>query len=128
MANRHRAAVDGLNRSKAQAAEAELKKKEIDSKLSNLEKEKSLILDEWKEREALQIKGIQESSLRISAQMKAEAERNKAALEAYFRGEALRGIGKLVLAQAEQKIRSGLTPEKHQNLNKRFTQELSAGV
>ena len=128
MVDRHQHVVTGFNRSKAQAAQAETKRKEIDAKLANLDREKDAILNEWKEREALQLKAVTESSARVILQMKAEAQRNKAALEETFRTETIRGIGKLVLAQAEAKIKSGLTPEKHQNINKRFAQELTVGA
>lgn len=123
--SRHKEVSEGLNKSKTQAIEAEAKKKEVEAKLSSLDLEKQKILAEWKEREAAQLKAIQESSQRILAQMKHEAEQNKKALEEFYKSEALKSVGVLVLSMAEEKIRQGLNPESHHKINDRFAGELA---
>lgn len=123
---RHKTISEGLSRSKNQAREAEAKKKEVEAKLSSLELEKQKINAEWKEREAAQFKIVQESSERIIAQMKREAEQNKKSLEEFYKAEAIKSVGALVMAQAESKIRQGLNTDSHRKINDRFASELGA--
>ena len=127
MRTRHLTVTEGLNKSKKQALDVEAKKKEVDAKLSNFASEKQKIVAEWKEKEGLQTKVIQESSQRLLNQMKIEAEQNKKALVEAVKVDTLKGIGMLVVAQAEAKIRAGLNPEAHRKINEVFTGEV-AGV
>lgn len=122
---RHKEVFEGLNRSKLQAAEAAQKKAEIESKLSGLESEKRQIIAEWKEREIQQIKAAQESSSRVVAQLRSDAELNKKALEETFRSETAKAIGLLVLARAEQKIKAAMNAEVHKKVNDGFIRELT---
>ena len=124
VSNRHLSVVEGLNRSKTQAAKAEEKKREIDAKLASIDLEKQKIVKEWQEREVVQTRAIEEGSKKILEQMKLEAAKNRAALEEAFHSETVRTIGKLVLQMALQKIIQGLSPEVHQRLNQQFASEL----
>ena len=124
MLNRSVLVNEGLNKSKKQALDVNAKKKEVEEKLSNLAKEKQIILNEWKEKEAKQILLIQESSKKLLAQMKIEADQNKAALEVAARLETIKEIGMLVVAQAEAKIKSSLNAETHNRLNQVFSDEV----
>ena len=120
--SRHLEVSDGLNKSKKQAINVEAKRKEVEARLSGLEVEKKKIILEWKEKEAQQILTIQQSTQRILNQMKLEAEQNKKSLSESVRTETLKGIGMLVLAQAESKIKAGLNKETHQKLNQSFSE------
>ena len=95
---------DGLNRSKTQAEAAEKRRQEVEAKLSTLDQEKSRIFAEWKEKEAAQTKAVLESSARVLAQLKVEAEQNKKALEDQVRASIERNFRRAVIAQAEQKL------------------------
>jgi F0F1-type ATP synthase membrane subunit b/b' len=107
---------DGLNRSRAQAQETARRRKEVEAKLAGLDAEKAAIFAEWKEKELLQTQAIRESSVRVVAQMKREAEQSKMALEGQTRIAIERGFRKAVLAQAEQKIIQQLNPEVHSRI------------
>ena len=125
MQKRYQEVFDGLNRSKLQALEAEVKKKEVESKFASLESEKKRIALDWVDRQAQQTKAIRESTQRMMAQMKAESEQNKKALEQSYQQTILKNFTKTVLAQAEIKIKQTMTPEVQNNLNQRFVQEVS---
>lgn len=121
---RHHEILTGLNKSKLQAAEAAQRKAEIESKLHGLEAEKQAIFAEFKEREAQQIRALQESSQRVLAQIKADADLNRKSLEAGFRSETLRSFSLLVINKAEQKLKSAMSPEAHKKINDEFIKEL----
>lgn len=125
MRDRHTTTTEGLNKSKAQVAEAESKRKEIEQKLSTLSSEKALIFKEWKEQELLQIKAIQESSARILAQMSNEAANNKVALEEFTKRDTVRGLALVVVEQVKKKINEKLNPELHRKINDKFSQEVA---
>ncbi|MBS1959325.1 MAG: hypothetical protein JST80_07640 [Bdellovibrionales bacterium] len=121
---RHQDIKAGLNKSKIQVAEAAAKKAEIEAKLKGLDGEKQAIIAEWKEREVQQIKAIQETSIRVVAQLKVDADLNKKVLEQSFRSDAARAIAQLVIAKAEQKLKSSMTAESHKKINDGFVKEL----
>lgn len=125
---RHQDIYDGLNRSKAQASAAELKRKEIEARISNLDAEKNKIFAEWKEKEGAQIAALKQSSERVLAQMKREAEQNKKILSDTLGEEALKTFRRSVLAQVETKIKQKLNPGVHAEINKRFIEELGKGA
>ena len=119
---------DGLNKSKIQAQAAADRRKEIEAKIATLDQEKSKIFSEWKEKESTQTKAIQESSVRILAQLKVEAEQNKKTLEEQTRIAISRGFRRSVLAQAEQKIGQGLNAEVHSKIARGLTAQLERGA
>ena len=118
---------EGLNRSKAQAEAAQARRKEVERKLATLDQEKSLILVEWKEKEAAQTKAILESSARIMAQIKTEAEQNKKTLVEQVRFSVERNFRRTVIAQAEQKIAQSLNPEMHAKMASWLAARLQGG-
>ena len=128
MKHRHHVIFDGLNRSKLQAANAAERKKEVEAKLANLDALKAEISAEWKLRSIAQGKAIQESSARVVAQMRKEADQNKKALEVSLQEDILRGFRRNVLVQVEAKVKQALTSEIHTKLNQDFAKEVSAGV
>jgi F0F1-type ATP synthase membrane subunit b/b' len=121
---RHQEVLTGLNKSKLQAAEAAQRKAEIERKLTGLEAEKQAILAEFKEREVEQIRALRESSQRILAQIKVDAQLNRKSLEEGFRVETLRAFSLLVIKKAEQKLKSAMSPESHKKVNEEFVKEL----
>jgi F0F1-type ATP synthase membrane subunit b/b' len=126
MKTRHEEVSVGLNKAKIQAAEVGKKKKEIEAKFAGLEKEKEFIFSEWKAKEEAQIKSIKESSIKIIKQMTEEAEINKRTLEQQTIDQIKRKIGEQILAQAEDKIKSGLNDQSHKLLVDQFIKEVSA--
>ena len=127
MKDRYQEVYEGLNRSKIQAAEAEAKKKDVESKLATLGVTKTKIANEWADRQAQQIKSIQENAQKVIAQMGKEAEQNKTAFEASLKQVVLKNFTKTVLVQAEIKIKQSLNSDTQKGLNDRFAQELSQG-
>lgn len=125
---RHQIVYDGLNRSKAQAADAAAKRKEIEARIGSLEIEKSKIFADWKEKERAHIDATKQSSERVIAQMRREAEQNKKILSDSLGEEALKTFRRTVLAQAEAKIKQKLTADVHAGINKKFIEELSKGA
>lgn len=121
---RHQDVLTGLNKSKIQAAEAAQRKLEIETKLKGLEAEKKQIMEEWREREAQQIKAAHESTQRILAQLKIDADLNRKSLEAGFRTETTKAIGRLVVAKAEQKLKSAMNADTHKKVNEQFVKEI----
>jgi F0F1-type ATP synthase membrane subunit b/b' len=128
MQKRHSDVFDGLNRSKIQAAAAATKQKEVEKKLLNLDAERIIIAQEWKQRETQQIAALHESSARVVAQMRKESDQNKKSLEVSLEADILRNFKRNVIAQAETKIKSALNSETHAKLNQSFTQELGSGT
>jgi F-type H+-transporting ATPase subunit b len=126
METRHNEMSDGLNKAKIQAASAEAKKREIEAKFAGLEKEKNLIIAEWKEKEAAQIKAIKESSVKLLAQMTAEAEQNKKALEQQIKNQVMKKIADQIIAQVEEKVKKGLNDQAHKGMIDQFVKEVSA--
>jgi len=126
MKTRHNEMSDGLNKAKIQAAEAASKKKEIEAKFATLEKEKSIIFAEWKDKEAIQIKAIKESSIKIISQMNTEAEQNKKALEDQIRNQVMKKIADQIIAQVEDKVKTGLNEQAHKGLIEQFVKGVSA--
>lgn len=127
MKDRQREISEGLNRSKTQANAAADRKKEIEAKLATLENEKALIAKEWEEKRIKQVQALQESSARVVAQTKREAEQNRIALEAGVAAEALAEFKRAVLGRAMEKIQKSLTPEVQARLQKQFLNEISGG-
>ena len=128
MKKRHSDVFEGLNKSKTQAALAEARRKEVEFKLVGLETEKRAIAAEWTDRRAQQEKALHESSKRIVAQMKTEAEQNKKALEISLQADMLKNFRRNVIAQAEIKIKSSLSPQVHAQINQKFIQDVAKGV
>ncbi len=122
---RHKETIDGLNRTKKQVADAELRRAEIENKLAKLDTEKTLIAREWKDRGELQIKALRESSQRVLQQMNAEAQRNQAALSEMAQSEILKSAGKQAIFMATEKLKAKLTPEAQQQVQNRFAKELA---
>ena len=89
---------------------------------------KKVIASEWNERQAQQEAALRESSVRVIAQMKKEAEQNKKALDASLKADLLKAFRKNVLNQAESKIKSSLNPGLHASINQGFIQDLAKGV
>jgi F0F1-type ATP synthase membrane subunit b/b' len=125
MIERQKEISENLNKSKVQAQEAAGKKAAVEARLASLESEKAKIFAEWKEKEVQQTAALKESSVRIIAQMKAEAEQNKKALEASIQAETALGFRRAVLAQALTKISQSLNPETHKKMNERFVKDVS---
>ena len=128
MQQRHHDVYHGLNKSKVQAALAQAKRAEVEAKLVNLDSEKSKIAHEWDARKSEQIKELAQGATRVIEQMKTEIEQNKKALEFSIRTDVLQEFRSQVLAQAETKIKSALTPEVHARLNQSFIQDVAQGV
>ncbi len=126
MKTRHTEMSDGLNKSKAQAAEASSKKKEIEAKFAALEIEKTAIFTEWKSKEADQIKAIKESSVKLISQMNIEAEQNKKALEDQIRNQVMKKIADQIINQVEEKVKAGLNEQSHKGLIEHFVKGVSA--
>lgn len=126
VSNRHAQVKDGLNRAKIQAAEAGAKKREIEAKFAGLQKEKDSIFAEWKEKEQAQINAIKAAAPKILAQMKTDAEMNRKSLEEQMRAQIMKKVAEEVLTQVEQKVKDGLTSEKHASLNEQFSKEVLA--
>jgi F0F1-type ATP synthase membrane subunit b/b' len=124
---RQRDISEGLNRSRKQAQEAAERKREIESKLGALDREKETIAREWKEKLAQQGRALEESSVRIIEQMKREADQNRVALEAVVRKETVAAFRKAVLARAQEKIETALDADVHARLHAKFAQDLSGG-
>ena len=127
MKDRQREISEGLNRSKTQANAAAERKKEIEAKLATLESEKALIVKEWEEKRIKQVQALQESSARVVAQTKREAEQNRVALEASVAAETLAEFKRAVLGRAMEKIQKSLTPEVQARLQEQFLNEISGG-
>jgi F0F1-type ATP synthase membrane subunit b/b' len=127
MKDRQREISEGLNRSKTQTNAAAERKKEIEAKLATLENEKALIAKEWEEKRIKQVQALQESSVRVVAQTKREAEQNRIALEAGVAADALAEFKRAVLGRAMEKIQKSLTPEIQARLQKQFLNEISDG-
>jgi len=127
MKDRQRDISEGLNRSKSQAKAAAERKKEIENKLASLDGEKALIAKEWEEKRLKQVQVVQESTARVIAQARREAEQNRVALEAGVAADALGDFKRAVLARAMEKIQKALTPEVQSRLQKRFLNEISDG-
>lgn len=125
MKNRHTEVSDGLNKAKIQANEANAKKKEVEAKFSNLQKEKEVIFSDWKEREASQLKSIKEGSPKIIAQMNAESEQNKKSLEEQIRAQVMKKIADEIILRVEEKVKSGLNDQTHKGINDHFVKEVS---
>lgn len=117
--------VAGLSRSKIQVLEAEAKRKEIEARFATLDSDKSVIFKEWKEREILQVKAIQESSERILAQMKKEADSNKIALEDFMNKDALNSAALYTIELTKKKMNERLNADSHRKINERFSQEVA---
>ena len=128
MKKRHYDVFEGLNRSKVQAANAAQKKNEVEAKLANLDAEKASIIAEWKQLQAQQTAAARESSVRVVAQMRKEAEQNKKALGDSLQGDILRSFKRNVIAQAESKIKQALNAETHAQLNQNFTKEVGVNA
>ncbi len=128
MRKRHLDVSEGLNKSKIQAAAAEARFKQVEFKLVGLEDEKRAIAHEWALRKQQQEKALRESSERVIAQMKHEAEQNKKALEITLQADMLKNFRRNVIAQAETKIKSSLNPEVHAQINQKFIQDVAKGV
>jgi len=126
METRHNEMSDGLNKAKIQAASAEAKKKEIEAKFAGLEKEKNMIIAEWKEKEAAQIKSIRESSAKLIVQMTVEAEQNKKSLEQQIRNQVMKKIAEQIIVQVEDKVKKGLNEQTHKGMIDQFINEVSA--
>jgi len=126
MQTRHNEMSDGLNKAKIQAATAESKKKEIEAKFAGLEKEKNLIMAEWKEKEAAQLKAIKDSSAKLLLQMNTEAEQNKKALEQQIRNQVMKKIADQIIVQVEDKVKKGLNDQAHKAMIDQFVKEVSA--
>jgi len=126
MKTRHGEVSDGLNRAKIQVAQADSKKKEVEAKFANLQKEKDLIFADWRERQEAQSKAIKESTPKVLAQMKIESEQNKKSLEEQIRGQVMKSIADQILARVEDKVKAGLTTESHKAINEQFMKEVSA--
>jgi F0F1-type ATP synthase membrane subunit b/b' len=119
---------EGLNKSKNQAQAAADRRKEVEAKIATLDQEKNKIFSEWKEKETIQTRAIQESSARILSQLKVEAVQNKKSLEEQTRIAISRGFRRSVLAQAEQKIGQALNPEVHGKIARNLTAQLERGA
>jgi F-type H+-transporting ATPase subunit b len=126
METRHTEMSDGLNKAKIQAASAAAKKKEIEAKFAGLENEKNLIIAEWKEKEAAQLKAIRESSAKLIAQMTIEAEQNKKSLEQQIRNQVMKKYAEQIIVQVEDKVKKGLNEQTHKGMVEQFINEVSA--
>ena len=125
---RHQDVFEGLNKSKTQAAAAEARQKEAEIKLVGLDREKRLIDTEWNDRRNEQEKALADSSKRIIAQMKSEAEQNKKALEISLQADMLKNFRRNVVAQAETKIKGSLNAAVHAQINQKFIEDVAKGV
>jgi len=123
---RHQDVNEGLNRSKIQAAQAESKKKEVESKFASLQAEKEKIFSEWKEREQAQLASIKDNSQKLLSMMKSESEQNKKALEETIRAQIMKKFAEQIVVQAEEKIKKGLTAESQAKMNEQFMKEVLA--
>ncbi|MBU6152716.1 MAG: hypothetical protein KGP28_00310 [Bdellovibrionales bacterium] len=117
----------GLNKSKAQFEEAERRRAEAESKLELLGVETRQIESEWSQKSVLQAETIRQSSARVIAQMKIEAEQNRLALIEQIRGSIRTTFRKAILSSAEQKILQALTPEDHVKINARIVGQILRG-
>jgi F0F1-type ATP synthase membrane subunit b/b' len=127
LVDRHKETVDGLDRTRKQVADAELRRAEIEKRLSQLSSDVATIQREWKEREVMQIKSIRDGSVRVKTQMKTEVETNKLALQETMRSDLINHAGKWVVDAVQEKIKNKLNSDRHQKLNQKMIQEL-AGV
>ena len=127
MKDRQRDISEGLNKSKTQANAAAERKKEIEAKLATLESEKAVIAREWEEKRIKQVQTVQESSARVIAQTRREAEQNRVALESGVAAEALADFKRAVMVRAMEKIQKSLSPEIQVRLQKQFLNEISGG-
>jgi F0F1-type ATP synthase membrane subunit b/b' len=127
LVDRHKETVDGLDRTRKQVADAELRRAEIEKRLSQLSSDVAIIQREWKEREVMQIKSIRDGSVRVKTQMKTEVETNKLALQETMRSDLINHAGKWVVDAVQEKIKNKLNSDRHQKLNQKMIQEL-AGV
>jgi F-type H+-transporting ATPase subunit b len=119
---------EGLNRSRIQAEEAARRRKEIETKLSSLEKERSAILDEWREKGVARSNALRERSKTLVVQMRAEAEQNKRALINATRLSIAASYRKSVLQQVEQKLQQALNAERHHKLNAAVIDQIGKGA
>lgn len=123
--DRYENIVTALNQSKRQAAVLDTKKKEVELKFAQLESDRKKIFETWKQQEVAQAKAIQESSTRIIAQMKKDAEFSKLGLEDSLRSEAVKALAEHTLRLAKDKIQQKLNPEAHKKIIDRFVAEVS---
>jgi F0F1-type ATP synthase membrane subunit b/b' len=119
---------EGLNRSRIQAEEAARRRKEIEAKLSSLEKEKASIFMEWREKTASRAESIRDRSKVVMVQMRAEAEQNKKALVEATRQSIASGYRRAVVQQVEQKIQQSLNPDVHARMNARVIDQIGKGA
>ncbi len=118
---------NGLNKSKAQLEDAEKKRSEAELRISRLGVETAEIASEWKQKSLVQADAVRQSSIRVIAQMKSEAEQNKLALLDATRASIRASFRKAVLNSAEQKIIQALNPELHAKANQRVLAEIMKG-
>jgi F0F1-type ATP synthase membrane subunit b/b' len=118
---------EGLNRSRARAEAAQARRKEVEAKMLTLDHQKARILADWKEKEATQTRAILDSSARILAQIRLEAEQNKKTLEEQTRISVERAFRRTVVAQAEKKIASALSAEVHARMAAGLVSRLEGG-
>ncbi len=97
-----------INESKNAVKEMQRRSGEIEQRAKALPELKDLVFVEWKQREQEQIVRIQQGSLKIREQLKDDAKRNMAALQAGLSREIKIRISKKLVALAEQKITAGL--------------------
>lgn len=119
---------EGLNRSRIQAEEAARRRKEVETKISTLEKEKTAILTEWKEKGVARSEALRERSQVLMVQMRAEAEQNKKALIDTTRLLITASYRKSILQQVENKLQQALNADHHQKLNARVIDQIGKGA
>ncbi len=119
---------DGLNKSKTQVQDAARRRAEIERKLSLLDSMKTQILAEWAEKAQAQTKAIKEGSVRVTVQMRSEAETNKKALIESTKKAIEAGFRKTVVSQAEEKILRALNPELHAKINSSLASKITEGL
>jgi F0F1-type ATP synthase membrane subunit b/b' len=124
--DRQKEISDGLGRAKTQAESAARRKIEIEARLATLDREKALIAGEWKEKLARQTSALQDSSARVIAQMKREAEQNRKALEAAMGQDELLAFRRAVMKRASEKIESALDAGAHLRLREKFVREIQS--
>lgn len=96
-------------------------------RISRLGVETAEIASEWKQKSLVQADAVRQSSIRVIAQMKSEAEQNKLALLDATRASIRASFRKAVLNSAEQKIIQALNPELHAKANQRVLAEIMKG-
>jgi F0F1-type ATP synthase membrane subunit b/b' len=125
--DRQKEISDGLGKAKTQAESAAKRKREIETRLATLDREKAIIATEWKEKLARQSAALQESSARVIAQMRREADQNRKALEAAMGRDELLAFRKAVMKRASEKIGSSLDAGVHARLREKFVSEIQSG-